>query len=176
MPEQYAEILCSVERLNKLVLRSQKIDEIQTIKLRNLVSRILDKSFKEKIEPNPWGSLAVLGIIGLKSAIKKSQKTYRSGEFRNSVRNYFTSNETQLVHSKFQLNSALDKIQISKAKNLFQVLKINMGEGPTGAIKFLLWPISEIVVESKAINILEWQFKKSKSRDANQQIRDGVLN
>lgn len=176
MPEQYAEILCSVERLNKLILRSQKINDIQTIKLRNLVSRILDKSFKEKIEPSPWGTLTVLGIIGLKSAIKKSQKTYRPGEFRNSVRNYFTSNETQLVHSKFQLNSALDKIQKSKAKNLFQVLKINMGQGPSETIKFLLQPIGEIIVESKAINISEWQFKKSKSRDANQQIRDGVLN
>ena len=155
MPELSTEISRSVKQLNKLVLRAQKIDEIQTIKLRNLVSRILDKSFKEKIEPNPWGSLVVLGIIGLKSAIKKSQKTYRPGEFRNSVRNYFTSNETQLVHSKFQLNSALDKIQKSKVKNLFQVLKINMGQGPTGAIKFLLRPIGEIVVESKAINISE---------------------
>ncbi len=155
MPEHSTEISRSVKQLNKLVLRAQKIDEIQTIKLRNLVSRILDKSFKEKIEPNPWGSLVVLGIIGLKSAIKKSQKTYRPGEFRNSVRNYFTSNETQLVHSKFQLNSALDKIQKSKVKNLFQVLKINMGQGPTGAIKFLLRPIGEIVVESKAINISE---------------------
>ena len=155
MPEHSTEISRSVKQLNKLVLRAQKIDEIQTIKLRNLVSMILDKSFKEKIEPNPWGSLVVLGIIGLKSAIKKSQKTYRPGEFRNSVRNYFTSNETQLVHSKFQLNSALDKIQKSKAKNLFQVLKINMEQGPTGAIKFLLRPIGEIVVESKAINISE---------------------
>ena len=155
MPEHSTEISRSVKQLNKLVLRAQKIDEIQTIKLRNLVSRILDKSFKEKIEPNPWGSLVVLGIIGLKSAIKKSQKTYRPGEFRNSVRNYFTSNETQLVHSKFQLNSALDKIQKSKVKNLFQVLKINIQQGPSETIKFLLRPIGEIVVESKAINISE---------------------
>ena len=176
MPEQYAEILCSVECLNKLILRSQKINDIQTIKLRNLVSRILDKSFKEKIEQSPWGTMAVIGVIGLKSAIKKSKKTYRPGEFGNSVRNYLMSNEMQLEPSKFQLNSALNKIQKSKAKNLFQVLKINMGQGPTGAIKFLLRPIGEIVVESKAINISEWQFKKSKSRDANQQIRDGVLN
>ena len=176
MPEQYAEILCSVERLNKLILRSQKINDIQTIKLRNLVSRILDNSFKEKIEPSPWGTLAVIGVIGLKSAIKKSKKTYRPGEFGNSVRNYLMSNEMQLEPSKFQLNSALDKIQKSKANNLFQVLKINIEQGPSETIKFLLQPIGEIIVESKAINISEWQFKKSKSRDANQQIRDGVLN
>ena len=34
---------------------------------------------------------------------------------------------------------------------IFQVLKINMGQGPIGSIKFLLRPIGEIVIDAKEL-------------------------
>ena len=151
MPEQYAEILCSVERVNKLILRSQKINDIQTIKLRNLVSRILDKSFNEKVEPNPTEDLGMLGGLALKSAIKKWQRTYQPGEFSESVKHAFFSNQRKIKQSRTRLYYALNKIQKNEAKDLFQVMKITIEQGPNEAIDNLLKPkrtkLGQIVVE-----------------------------
>ena len=154
MSDSHTEILHSKE-MEKLVSLAQEIEKTQTAKLRSITSRILQKSFKEKIEPNPWGTVAAVAVLGVVSAIKKSQNTYRPGEFGDSVRKHLTSNKTQLEHSQFHLNSALGEIKNCNTKKLFQVLKINIEQGPSETIKFLLRPIGEIVVESKAINISE---------------------
>ena len=151
MAEQYIEILHLIEHLNKLVIRAQKIGKIQTIKIRNLASRILHKSFNEKVEPNPTEDLGMLGGLALKSAIKKWQRTYQPGEFSESVKHAFFSNQRKIKQSRTRLYYALNKIQKNEAKDLFQVMKITREQGPNEAIDNLLKPkrtkLGQIVVE-----------------------------
>jgi len=127
-----------VNRKKELVLRAEKINEARTKKLRILVGKLLQKSFNEKVEPKPTEELGILGGLALKSAIKKWKGTYRSGEFSESVKHAFLSNQSKTKHSRTLLYYAIDKIQRNEAKDLFQVMKIIRKCGPSEAIDHLL--------------------------------------